>query len=366
MLYIFVCGNGSSYSDTACLSAMSTHAPLALNLSSSWTWTPADPSTDNPYFQKMASQGQSFFQASGDSGAYFGTALWPANAAYVTAVGGTDLTTKSAGGAWASETAWVDGGGGYGTNVGIPSWQVSAVNACSSCNKSYRNVPDVAANANFSFYVCADQVACTANVYGGTSFAAPMWAGYMALANQQAAASRKAPPGFINTIIYPLNLGNNDADFHDITSGSNGATCSSGYNECDGWGSPNGASLISALVAGAPAPPWAFSASLPSGSLCAQYGSEGNFSLSLDQLYSANSLNWTSTLSVGELVTISLSWTLSDSKGQIMNETNEAVGTLNITMPRAPVGTPTLSVSGDVLLETGTYCPFQENLTGTN
>ena len=150
MLYMFVCGNGNSFSDTACLSAMSSYSPLPANLSSSWTWSPADPSTDDPYFEKMAAQGQSFFQASGDGAAYFGTALWPANAAYITAVGGTDLTTKSAGGAWASETAWVDGGGGYGTNVTIPSWQVASVDACSSCNKTYRNVPDVAANANWT------------------------------------------------------------------------------------------------------------------------------------------------------------------------------------------------------------------------
>jgi subtilase family serine protease len=203
------------------------------------------------------------------------------------------LTTKSAGGAWASETAWVDGGGGYGTNVAIPSWQVAAVDACSSCNKTYRNVPDVAANANFSFYVCADQEACTENEYGGTSFAAPMWAGYLALTNQQAAASGKQPPGFINTIIYPLNLGNGDADFHDITSGSNGATCSSGYNDCDGWGSPNGSNLISALVAGAPPPPWTFATGLPSNTCNFQ---SNWLSFSLDQLSNATSLQWSTSL----------------------------------------------------------------------
>ena len=57
-LYVFV---GSS--DTAILSAMTTHTPLPLQLSSSWAWTPADPGTDDPYFEKMAAQGQSFFQA---------------------------------------------------------------------------------------------------------------------------------------------------------------------------------------------------------------------------------------------------------------------------------------------------------------
>ena len=249
-VYVFV----SDDSDTALLGSMSTNSPLPLNLSSSWTWSPADPSTDDPYFEKMASQGQSFFQAAGDSGEYRGNAPWPANSAYVIAVGGTDLTTKSAGGPWNSETAWSDGGGGWGTNVQIPSWQTTAVADCVSekggCNSSDRNVPDVAANANFTFYVCADQSGCTANEYGGTSFAAPMWAGYIALANQQAASKGSAAPGFINPTIYPLNLGNGDADFHDITSGSNGADCVAGYNDCDGWGSPNGAQLINDLTGG--------------------------------------------------------------------------------------------------------------------
>jgi subtilase family serine protease len=244
-VYVYVSDN----SDTALLGAMSSDTPLPLSLSSSWTWSPADPATDDPYFEKMASQGQSFFQATGDSGGYEGNAPWPANSAYVVAVGGTDLTTSGPGGPWASETAWSDGGGGWGTNVDIPSWQVAAVAKCTGCSQTYRDVPDVAANANFSFYVCADQSGCTENEYGGTSFAAPMWAGYLALANQQAAANGVPAPGFIDPTIYPLNLGNSDADFHDITSGSNGFTCSAGYNLCDGWGSPNSAALINALTA---------------------------------------------------------------------------------------------------------------------
>jgi subtilase family serine protease len=249
-VYVYV---GST--DTALLGGMSTDTPLPLNLSSSWTWSPADPNTDDPYFMKMASQGQSFFQAAGDSGGYKGDAPWPPNSAYVIAVGGTDLFTQSAGGPWASETVWSDGGGGWGTNVTIPSWQVTAADDCNAaggdCSKTDRDVPDVSANANFSFYVCADQTTCSANLYGGTSFAAPMWAGYLALTNEQAITNGALPPGFINPTIYPLNLGNNDADFHDITSsanGSNGFTCVTGYNMCGGWGSPNGSALINALT----------------------------------------------------------------------------------------------------------------------
>jgi subtilase family serine protease len=126
-----------------------------MQLSSSWTWTPADPSTDDPYFEKMAAQGQSFFQASGDSDAWSSSNdLYPSEDANVISVGGTGLTTSSAGGPWKSETGWVDGGGGISPDkIAIPSWQqLSGV--VTSSNKGstlYRNGPDVSANANFTF-----------------------------------------------------------------------------------------------------------------------------------------------------------------------------------------------------------------------
>jgi len=247
-VYLYVSNN----SDTAMLSAMGTDKPLPLNLSSSWTWSPADPSSDNPLFQKFAAQGQSFFQATGDSGGYKGTAPWPANAAYVIAVGGTDLVTKSAGGPWASETAWNDGGGGFGTNVTIPTWQqlTGVITSQNGGSTTLRNVPDVSANANFTFYVCADQTTCSENEFGGTSFAAPMWAGYLALANQQAATNGVPAPGFLDPTIYPLNLGSSyTTNFHDITSGTNRVfTATTGYDLTTGWGSPNGANLINALT----------------------------------------------------------------------------------------------------------------------
>ncbi len=53
--------------DTAIISAMTTHNPLPTTIGCSWGWTPADPSTLDPYFQRMAAQGQTFFVASGDN-----------------------------------------------------------------------------------------------------------------------------------------------------------------------------------------------------------------------------------------------------------------------------------------------------------
>jgi subtilase family serine protease len=248
-VYVYV----SDSSDTALLGSMSSHKPLPLNLSSSWYWYPPDMSTDNPYFKKMASQGQSFFEAAGDSGAWHTKNLyWPMESQYVICVGGTQLFTKSAGGPWKTETTWVDGGGGISPdNVPIPSWQKlkGVITKANEGSTKYRNGPDVSANSYWSFYVCADQRACTENLYGGTSFAAPMWAGYLALANQQAAANKVPPPGFIDPTIYPLGLGSGyKTDFHDITTGSNGFPAVKGYDLATGWGSPNTNGLINALT----------------------------------------------------------------------------------------------------------------------
>ena len=247
-LYVYV---GSS--DTALLSGMSTDIPLPANLSSSWSWSPADPSTDDPYFMKMISQGQTYFQASGDGGAYEGSAPWPMNSQYVQTVGGTDLETTGPGGDWASESAWVDGGGGWGTNILIPSWQQlpGIITAANKGSTIYRNTSDVSANANFSFYVCADQTTCSENAYGGTSFAAPMWAAYIALVNENLANNGySSTVGFINPTIYTdFGLGPGyDTDFHDIVSGSDGLPTTPGYDLPTGWGSPNTTGLINAFL----------------------------------------------------------------------------------------------------------------------
>jgi kumamolisin len=275
MLYMYVCGNASSISDTACISAMvsTADAPLSKQISCSWGWTPADPSTLDPYFEQMASQGQNFFAASGDSSAWSASnEAWPADDANIVSVGGTDLTTSSAAGPWKSETAWADSGGGVSPDgIAIPSWQ-TPVDGCSGCSKTLRNGPDVSGNANFTYYVCADQTTCTANEYGGTSFAAPMWAGYLALANQQAASNGESI-GFINPIIYPAAEGSSyGTDFHDITSGSCGTySAATGYDLCTGWGSPNTTGLIN-LLAGSATPTFTLSDS-PSSVTITQGGS---------------------------------------------------------------------------------------------
>jgi subtilase family serine protease len=290
MLYMYVCGdvlaNGSgNISDTACISAMvtDTDAPLSKQISCSWGWTPADPSTLDPYFEQMASQGQNFFAASGDDSAWSSSnEAWPADDANIVSVGGTDLTTSSAAGPWKSETAWADSGGGISPDsIPIPSWQKlsGVITSSNKGSTTLRNGPDVAANANFTFYVCADQTTCTANDYGGTSFATPMWAGYLALANQQAAANGESI-GYINPIIYPDALTSSYSTlFHDITSGSCGTYSGiTGYDLCTGWGSPNTTGLINTL-AGSATPSFTLSDS-PS-SLTITQGSSGTSTITV-------------------------------------------------------------------------------------
>jgi subtilase family serine protease len=293
MLYMYVCGDvlasgSGNISDTACISAMvsTASAPLSKQISCSWGWTPADPSTLDPYFEQMASQGQNFFAASGDSSAWSSSnEAWPADDANIVSVGGTDLTTSSAAGPWKSETAWADSGGGISPDsILIPSWQQlsGVITSSNKGSTTLRNGPDVAANANFTFYVCADQTTCTANDYGGTSFATPMWAGYLALANQQAATNGDSI-GFINPIIYPAALGSSYSTlFHDITSGSCGTYSGiTGYDLCTGWGSPNTTGLIN-LLAGSATPSFTLSGS-PS-SLTITQGNSGTSTITVTDI----------------------------------------------------------------------------------
>jgi subtilase family serine protease len=239
--------------DTAIISAMTTHDPLPTTIGCSWGWTPADPTTLDPYFERMATQGQTFFVASGDSSTWSRRVeAWPADDAHVVGVGGTDLETASAAGPWASETAWEDSGGGISPDkIAIPTWQQisGVINSSNKGSTKYRNGPDISANANFTFYTCADQKACLANDYGGTSFAAPMWAGFIALANEQLASNGDAPVGFLDPTIYAQNVTSVYAtDFHDITSGTSGKySAVVGYDLVTGWGSPK-AALITTLA----------------------------------------------------------------------------------------------------------------------
>jgi subtilase family serine protease len=243
----------------------------AEQLSSSWSAETIFPSLNSSvdmYYQMMAAQGQSFFQCSGDYGPYYqGVYAW-ADDPYVTIVGGTALTATN--GQWLAEEAWVGSGGGYSTNYlgnySIPGWQQGVNMSFNGGSTTMRNVPDVALIASH-FYEIYNEGTITASQVNGTSGATPLWAGFTALVNQQAAASGQPTVGFLNPALYSIGLGPNYTTcFHDITTGDsftqpppgsppgyNGPFyylyATNGYDLCTGWGTPNGTNLINALMA---------------------------------------------------------------------------------------------------------------------
>jgi hypothetical protein len=231
---------------------------LANQISSCWSY--AIDATSDQIFQQYAAQGQSFFTASGDSGAFpAGGVAEPMASAFITTVGGTSLSTGVSA-TWSSETVWNDGfvsqrasGGGYTTNYLIPFWQ-SGINMTSNGGSTvFRNIPDVACVAA-NILVTYDHGQSAA--FDGTSCAAPLWAAYTALVNEQAASYGNGPVGFLNPVLYAIGAGPGYAtNFHDITIGNNTNLISTnayfatdGYDLCTGWGTPNGSNLINTLA----------------------------------------------------------------------------------------------------------------------
>jgi subtilase family serine protease len=254
------------------LAVMVTNTQIS-QFSSSWGVDAPNPTGDQ-LLEELAVQGQSFFQASGDGDAFAptNTIWWPAASPWVASAGGTELTMAGAGSNYVSETVWNEGlrtnlmpwhgngksgywgsGGGYDTNYAIPAWQKSAVNTTNKGSAKWRNFPDVAMVADKVFFVYSNG---DRGSFHGTSAAAPLWAAFTALANQQATAQSQPPVGFISPAIYDLARGSNyNLCFHDITTGSNTWSGSltnyyavTNYDLCTGFGSAGGSNLINALV----------------------------------------------------------------------------------------------------------------------
>ena len=187
----------------------------------------------------------------------------PSSSPYITQVGGTTLTMNGTGASFASETVW-NWGGGQGSSGGvssyypIPSWQTGISMAANLGSTSQRNIPDVAMNADNVFVYDTQG---SPDVLGGTSCAAPLWAGFMALVNQQAASQGQSPAASSTRRFMPSAQARTPAIampacFHDTTTGNNFSSGThhysavAGYDLCTGWGTPNGASLINALAGG--------------------------------------------------------------------------------------------------------------------
>ena len=234
----------------------------------SWSY-PID-ATSEQIFREFAAQGQSFFNASGDSDAYNAISNpipTPCDDPYITIVGGTTLSTVN--NAWSSETVWnwdveygsaYDGEGGSGgisTTYAIPSWQTNVSMRVNGGSTTFRNIPDVALTADNIWVIYGGG---NSGAYGGTSCATPLWAGFMALVNQQAVAVGRTTMGFVNPAVYAIGESNiYTLCFHDIRTGNNEWSGSpnlfvatNGYDLCTGWGTPTGTNLINALVGAVP------------------------------------------------------------------------------------------------------------------
>src|SRR5438552_76077 len=123
-----------------------------------------------------------------------------------------------------------------------------------------RNIPDVTLTADNVWVTYGNG---SSGSFGGTSCAAPLWAGFTALVNQQAGAAGRPTVGFLNPALYNLGQGASYAStFHDTTTGNNTWPSSPnkfyavpGYDLCTGWGTPNGTNLINALAGSVVAAP---------------------------------------------------------------------------------------------------------------
>jgi subtilase family serine protease len=239
--------------------------------------TPAEVATVTSALEYSAAHHVTFVSSSGDGGVISDLGAWgsstpvkevslPASDPLVLAVGGTTLTANPITGTYRSETALntlptlIDGqysqasGGGFSHLFTRPTYQdgVAGIGAM-------RGVPDVSADGSNStgmaFVFAASGGAYALLPEGGTSVATPLWAGLIALADQEAGR----PLGVVNTAIYQIARGPyyNKA-FHDITTGNNtvvvkrttitGYQAGPGWDPVTGWGSPDAQVLVPLLA----------------------------------------------------------------------------------------------------------------------
>jgi pseudomonalisin/xanthomonalisin len=184
-------------------------------------------------FKIGMAQGQTFTISTGDSGAYECNgskvgASYPAVSPYVTAIGGTTLSTTGTT-VYLSESTWSDGGGGYSTTETEPKYQKKVLGKMSG-----RAVPDISFSADPSsgaIIVYNGQHA----QYGGTSLSAPMFMGFWARMQSMNGNALVAPNAALYK--YTQKKKNARAYTHDVTTGSNGYPATPGWDLATGYGS---------------------------------------------------------------------------------------------------------------------------------
>jgi kumamolisin len=208
--------------------------------------------TQHAKFLRLAAAGVNVFVSSGDAGSRPDvsghSASGPTQAEYessdssVVSVGGTTLKLTSAGDV-AGEVGWTGSGGGKSIFFSRPVWQTGS----GVPDGGERLVPDVslAADPNTGAFLVLNGRPLG---IGGTSWSAPVWAGFCALMNEAREKAGKAFLPFLNPLIYPL-MGT--ACFRDIKGGTNGDfTAGPGHDLVTGIGVPDVGQLTKALTDG--------------------------------------------------------------------------------------------------------------------
>ena len=338
-----------------------------------WNLPAATATSAHNLHLSMSAQGITYMAASGDSGTTLEPYSYPDYDPEVMMVGGTVATTDGSGNR-SSEVAWASGGGGWSTNTAtfntLPSWQHG--NGVPTGN-NHRLVPDVALNAGGSgayyFYLNGT----LSNGYVGTSFASPVFAGGLGVAEQQIIANGGLPPngagkqrfGRIQDLFYSQN--GNSSVWFDITSGSNGtlpdgstSSAHAGWDYCCGWGPINWNAFIATQgSATIPAAPTNLAATA------------GNAQVSLTWTGSTGATSYNvkrSTTSGGPYTTVGTSTTTSFTNTGLTNGTtyyyvatavnsagesgnsNQASATPNVSIPPAPTGLTATAGNGQVSL----------------
>jgi subtilisin-like proprotein convertase family protein len=197
---------------------------------------------DATFTTPLGHPGVTFLSSTGDSGVPAG---YPSYSPNVIAVGGTTLYLN--GSTYSSESAWGSGGGGISVYESQPSYQKGVVTQ----STTKRTAPDVSIDADPSsgvaIYDSYDFGTAGWISVGGTSMAAPMWAGLIAITDQgRQLASLPSLDGPTQALpaLYKLPA----ADFHDVTTGSNGYSAGPGYDLATGIGTPIANLLVPALA----------------------------------------------------------------------------------------------------------------------
>jgi subtilase family serine protease len=230
---------------------------------------------EHQLFFEASLKGITLFASAGDQGSaqpacdgsnnYFLSASSPATDPFVTSVGGTQLNADATTGEYKSEVVWNEpnygsaGGGGYSTIYRTPFYQLGTQGI-----GKYRGGPDIAYNGAINGGVLTvwnpDGAGQAVYIFGGTSAGSPQWAGIAALGAQLA----KHRLGLINPALYALGHSSLASKvFHDITVGDitytyeddngnvitiQGFSAKKGWDAATGWGTPNVANLLPALI----------------------------------------------------------------------------------------------------------------------